>query len=76
VPGLGLGARVLPGDHVFRSSGGHDWRTWTRLWPAMLPTVLRATGRGDQTDRSGWRCRRRPSSSALASVQRIVDLVR
>ncbi len=24
------------------SSGGHDWRTWKRLWRAMLPTLLRA----------------------------------
>jgi hypothetical protein len=46
VLGLGLVAGVLPADHVFTSSGGHDWRTWTRLWRAMLPTVLRATGRG------------------------------
>jgi hypothetical protein len=46
VRGLGLVAGVLPGDHVFTSSGGHDWRTWKRLWRAMLPTVLRATGRG------------------------------
>jgi pimeloyl-ACP methyl ester carboxylesterase len=45
VPGLGLLAGVLPGDHVFTSSGRHDWRTWTRLWRAMLPTVLPATGR-------------------------------
>jgi hypothetical protein len=46
VPGLGLLAGVLPGDHVFTSSGRHDWRTWKRLWRAMLPTVLPATGRG------------------------------
>ena len=46
VPGLGFVPGVLPGDHVFTWSGGHDWRTWKRLWRAMLPTVLRATGRG------------------------------
>jgi pimeloyl-ACP methyl ester carboxylesterase len=46
VPGLGLLAGILPGDHVFTSADRHDWRTWTRLWRAMLPTVLPATGRG------------------------------
>jgi S-formylglutathione hydrolase FrmB len=60
VPGLGLLAGVLPGDHVFTSSGRHDWRTWTRLWRAMLPTVLPATGRGCFTLAHGIRSKYGP----------------
>jgi pimeloyl-ACP methyl ester carboxylesterase len=39
-PGLGLLADILPGAHVFTARGRHDWRTWRRLWHAMLPTFL------------------------------------
>jgi pimeloyl-ACP methyl ester carboxylesterase len=40
VPGLGLLADILPREHVFTARGRHDWRTWRRLWHAMLPTFL------------------------------------
>jgi pimeloyl-ACP methyl ester carboxylesterase len=39
-PGLGLLAEVLPPEHVFTSPGRHDWRTWSRLWRAMVPRLL------------------------------------
>jgi pimeloyl-ACP methyl ester carboxylesterase len=29
-------AEVLPEDHVFKLPGGHTWRTWRRLWSAVL----------------------------------------
>jgi pimeloyl-ACP methyl ester carboxylesterase len=30
-------AELLPGERVYLISGRHDWRTWKRLWHAMLP---------------------------------------
>jgi hypothetical protein len=66
VPGLGLLAGVLPGDHVFASSGRHDWRTWTRLWRAMLPDgTARHRARVIRRTAMASACRARPSSSAL-----------
>lgn len=32
----GLLAEVLPPDHVFTTRGGHTWRTWSRLWDAIV----------------------------------------
>lgn len=29
-------AEALPADHVFALPGGHTWRTWRRLWSAVL----------------------------------------
>lgn len=29
-------ADVLPPNHVFRTRGGHDWRTWRVLWKMFL----------------------------------------
>jgi hypothetical protein len=34
--GLELLARNLPPDSVNVIDGGHDWRTWTRLWENFL----------------------------------------
>ncbi|HYG61508.1 MAG TPA: alpha/beta fold hydrolase [Thermoanaerobaculia bacterium] len=31
-----LMAEALPEDHVFVLPGGHTWRTWRRLWSAVL----------------------------------------
>lgn len=30
-------AELLPVEHVVSIPGGHDWRTWKRVWHAMLP---------------------------------------
>lgn len=32
----GLLGEVLPQERVFTVSGGHNWRTWKRLWQAFL----------------------------------------
>ncbi len=29
-------SRALPPDSVVAGDGGHDWKTWTRLWPRLL----------------------------------------
>ncbi len=29
-------AGALPADRVYRTTGGHDWDAWSRLWNAML----------------------------------------
>lgn len=29
-------ANSLPQDHVFAVSGGHDWRTWKKIWQMFL----------------------------------------
>lgn len=44
--GLGLLADILPGEHVFKARGRHDWRTWRHLWRTMLPTLLPASEGG------------------------------
>lgn len=31
-----LFGQALPKEHVFVTSGGHDWRTWKRLWETFL----------------------------------------
>src|ERR671936_276516 len=35
-PANALFARHLPARHVLAVPGGHDWRTWRRLWQAFL----------------------------------------
>ena len=35
-PANRLLADVLPPDRVFVEAGGHDWKTWTRLWQDVL----------------------------------------
>ena len=35
-PANALFARHLPARHVLEVPGGHDWRTWRRLWQAFL----------------------------------------
>jgi pimeloyl-ACP methyl ester carboxylesterase len=32
----GLLAEVLPQDQVFSIPGGHDWRTWKKIWRSFL----------------------------------------
>ncbi len=32
-------AEVLPSDHVYTTSGTHDWRTWKRVWGSMVQTM-------------------------------------
>jgi pimeloyl-ACP methyl ester carboxylesterase len=32
----GLVAKILPPDHVFTADGGHNWRTWRKLWDQFL----------------------------------------
>ncbi|WP_051229273.1 hypothetical protein [Paludibacterium yongneupense] len=39
--GLELMAATLPPARVERIAGGHDWPTWSRLWPRMLATIKR-----------------------------------
>lgn len=29
-------ASALPADRVYRTTGGHDWEAWARLWNALL----------------------------------------
>ncbi|HEY0846519.1 MAG TPA: alpha/beta fold hydrolase [Noviherbaspirillum sp.] len=38
-------ADVLPDEHVHSIPGGHDWRTWKKLWQQMLPTYKATQGR-------------------------------
>jgi pimeloyl-ACP methyl ester carboxylesterase len=33
-------AEALPPGHVVRTPGGHDWRTWRRLWDPLLRALL------------------------------------
>jgi pimeloyl-ACP methyl ester carboxylesterase len=35
-PGNQLLADILPSDHVFVVPGGHEWRTWRRLWDQIM----------------------------------------
>jgi pimeloyl-ACP methyl ester carboxylesterase len=35
-PANRLLAEALPKEHLFITSGGHDWRTWSRLWETFL----------------------------------------
>jgi pimeloyl-ACP methyl ester carboxylesterase len=37
--GQALLADSLPPDHVFAIKGGHNWRTWTKLWNLILDQV-------------------------------------
>ncbi len=37
-----LFATVLPLDHVISESGGHDWKTWRRLWRLVLERMRRS----------------------------------
>ena len=39
-PANRLLAELLPKGRVFLAHGGHDWDTWSRLWPAILSRVL------------------------------------
>ena len=42
-------ASALPADHVFRTSGAHDWPTWTKLWDTVLTQSDFATSCAEQT---------------------------
>jgi pimeloyl-ACP methyl ester carboxylesterase len=37
-PMNGLLGKTLPPERVFTTPGGHDWRTWTKLWERFLET--------------------------------------
>jgi hypothetical protein len=37
-------AEVLPDTHVYSIPGGHDWRTWKKLWQQMLPAYKTTLG--------------------------------
>lgn len=37
-------ADVLPDRHVHSIPGGHDWRTWKKLWQQMLPAYKATQG--------------------------------
>ena len=45
-------ANVLPRERVFTTAGGHDWRTWRRLWQMFLVSRLRHAQRGGETGTS------------------------
>lgn len=33
-------AGYLPSAHTHELAGGHDWRTWTQLWPELIANVF------------------------------------
>ena len=33
-------APVLPRERVFTTGGGHDWRTWRRLWEMFIVRAM------------------------------------
>lgn len=37
--GQKLMAEILPQEHVFSIEGGHDWRTWKKLWNQILDKI-------------------------------------
>ncbi|HEX5717336.1 MAG TPA: alpha/beta hydrolase [Thermoanaerobaculia bacterium] len=37
-PMNGLLGKTLPAERVFTIPGGHDWKTWTKLWELFLET--------------------------------------
>lgn len=47
-------AAVLPGDRVLTTPGGHDWRTWAKLWRRAVRHPLLQEALADEA-LSGWR---------------------
>ncbi len=46
-PGIELMAGLLPAGHLRHRPGGHDWKTWTRLWQDLLGGDVFAGCRAD-----------------------------
>lgn len=43
-PANALVAENLPQDRVFAIAGGHDWRTWKKIWQSFLQTWKKPIG--------------------------------
>jgi pimeloyl-ACP methyl ester carboxylesterase len=47
--GAEIVSRLLPQEHVFREDGGHNWKTWLKLWRDVLqsPAWAKLSTRSD-----------------------------